>query len=258
MTLGFIICADAGSDSMKLIFAGISASVAAMAGYVINDLFDIEIDRINRPERALPGNKMSLRGAVILYILLLAAAHVAAIPVGFTAILIVAAASFLLYLYSWRLKKALLAGNISIGLLTAIAVVYGGYAAGNPSGACIPAIFAFIVNLMREIVKDIEDLEGDRIVNVITYPEKFGIKSTLNLVSWLGIILVMLTLLPWLFSIYNIYYLVIIIMPVDLLFIYIIITLNKDQTDKSLNKISFLLKLNMLFGMAAVYTGTII
>ena len=47
---------------MKLIFAGISASVAAMAGYVINDLFDIEIDRINRPERALPGNKMSLRG----------------------------------------------------------------------------------------------------------------------------------------------------------------------------------------------------
>ena len=65
-----------------------------------------------------------------------------------------------------------------IALLTGLAFIYGGFAVGNPVAAIVPAVFAFLINLIREIVKDIQDIEGDTKAGVITFPIKFGFKKS--------------------------------------------------------------------------------
>ena len=78
------------------------------------------------------------------------------------ALLIVVLSIALLYFYSARLKRTVLIGNLVIGLMTGMAFIYGGVVVGRMERAVVPAIFAFLVNLARELLKDVEDMEGDR------------------------------------------------------------------------------------------------
>ncbi|HLP17364.1 MAG TPA: geranylgeranylglycerol-phosphate geranylgeranyltransferase, partial [Bacteroidota bacterium] len=153
-----------GTTSQWLLIAAAACSGALIgaAGMVINDIFDVEIDRINKPERPLPRGEVTIARAKLLYLMLNGAGVLltALLPAEAQAIAI--GAILLIYLYSAVLKRTVLAGNLAVGVMTGLTFIYGGAAVGGIDRALLPALFALLMNLGREIIKDMEDVEGDR------------------------------------------------------------------------------------------------
>jgi len=237
------------------LLTGLSAALTAAAGNVINDIYDIDIDKINRPGRPLASGAVPVPVANAFYIFLVFSSLITAFYINLSAVFMVAVVSMALTLYASKLKRLPLIGNIVIAFITGLVFVYGGIAAGNTGSAYIPAAFAFLINLIREILKDIEDIKGDQSCGLRTLPIVVGIRGTAKIMSYLTFILVLFTFFPFIFRFYGIEYIVIIMITVNPLLVYFFKSLWQDQSQKNLKKLSLLLKLNMLFGLAAIYFG---
>ena len=153
------------------------------AGNVINDYFDVEIDRVNRPDRPIPAGKVGRRQALFFAIALFLAGMLVCL---FTTGLCVAIAAFntiLLVVYAARLKRTPLFGNITVSYLAGSMFLFGGALAGVDGVVrVLPfAAMTFFAMLARELVKDAEDVEGDRASGAKTVPIRYGIRVTLVL-----------------------------------------------------------------------------
>jgi geranylgeranylglycerol-phosphate geranylgeranyltransferase len=250
-----IISLEKSFSEIKILLAALSGALTAMAGNVINDYFDIEIDKINKPDRVLPSGRISLKAALSFYIILSFTALLISSFININAFIIVFTASVLLFFYSYQLKKIPLIGNIVISFLTGLAFIYGGLAVDNIAAALIPAVYAFLINFIREIVKDMEDLEGDKMQGINTYPSVAGFKKAKVLISVITIVLVILTIVPFITQLYRIEYFLVVMVFVNPLLVYISKSLFENDSVKNLNKMSNLLKLNMVIGLIAVYLG---
>src|SRR5690606_29892373 len=224
--------------------AAIAAAFTAAAGNIINDYFDIEIDKINKPGRPLAAGYISKKSALIFYGLLNAAALFAAIQLNFDVFLITVSTQVLLFFYSYKLKNIPLAGNLVVALLTGLVFIFGGAAAGNVSKLIIPALFAFLINLIREIIKDAEDVKGDSAAGLKTFPIVNGMTITKVLIFFLTLILILFTFQPFIFKIYNIEFFIIVMVLVNPILVYFFKSLYYDQSQKNLNHLSTILKLN--------------
>lgn len=240
---------------LKIILAGLSGALTAMAGNVINDYFDIDIDRVNRPKRVLPSGKLSLREVFLFYVVLAVSSLFVSFFVNEDAFIIIFAAQALLFIYSYRLKGIPLLGNFVIALSTGFAFIYGGVAVNNTDAALIPASFAFLINFIREMIKDMADIEGDKQREINTYPSIYGFKKSRSIIVYVTIILMCLTLIPFITKLYEIEYLLVVMVFVNPLLVYILKFLFKDDSVKNLNKLSNLLKLNMVIGLTAIFLG---
>ncbi len=250
-----VVCVKNDFSPAVVAAASLSAGFAAAAGNVINDLFDIEIDKLNRPSRPLPSKKISGSEAVALYLLLAALSLFLGYLVSAAAFIITLIADAVLFIYSFKLKSVPLLGNAVIALLTGLAFLYGGIAVNNISYAYVPAVFAFLINFIREIVKDMEDIKGDITNNIRTFPLLKGYRSSKNLILTLVIILIAATFYPYAAKLYKIEYFFIVMLTVNPLLIYSMKKLFEDHSGKNLNKVSKLLKLNMILGLTAIYFG---
>jgi geranylgeranylglycerol-phosphate geranylgeranyltransferase len=250
-----IISIDGTYSVLKIILTGLSGALTASAGNVINDYFDINIDKINKPARVLPAGKLSLKEAFAFYIILSIAALLISSFININAFITVFIALTFLFFYSYELKKVPLVGNIVVSTLTGLAFIYGGLAVNNVSFALIPALFALLINFVREIIKDMEDVEGDRKHGVNTYPVIHGFKKSKMIVVFVTSVLIILTLYPFVFNIYTIEYFLVAMIFVNPLMAYIIKSLFEDDSEKNLNKLSNLLKLNMVIGLIAIFLG---
>ena len=189
-----------------LVLVAVTVLIAA-GGYVINDYFDVKIDRINRPDKLIVDNLISHRGAIKLHILL----NTIAILLGFWLSWRVQAISFgfifpflsgLLWIYSAKYKRILFWGNFIVASLSAFvimvvwlfeffwlrmhALVFAGVIPSIRRVTLVflgYAIFAFLVSMVREIIKDMEDTEGDRTFGCKTLPLVAGMKFTRYIVS---------------------------------------------------------------------------
>ena len=113
------------------------------------------------------------------------------------------------------LKKITSDWKLTIAFLTGLTFIYGGYAAGNPLAAIVPAVFGFLINLIREIVKDIQDIEGDSKLNYRTLPIKFGIEKSKKLIIFITYYSNSFTFYPFLQKLYNIEYFIIVMIIVN-------------------------------------------
>jgi geranylgeranylglycerol-phosphate geranylgeranyltransferase len=240
---------------IKVLLAAITASLTMSAGNIINDIYDLNGDKINHPERPLPSGIISIQSAYAFYLMLITISLAISLFISNLNFVVNLLAVILLYLYSYKFKRLLLVGNLIVSFLTGLAFIYGGIAVNNIYYSVVPALFAFLINLIREIVKDIEDSEGDMHEGIITFALKFGIKTALNTIVSLCMLLMILTLYPYLNGNYGGYYLVVILTLVIPVLIYFVLSLLKDSSRKNLNILSFLLKLDMVFGLIAVYVG---
>lgn len=140
-------------------------------GYIINDIFDMEADQVNKPRKIFitPANK-NLYAQV--YYALNAAGVLLGLIAGWAVGLYCLAMAVLLFYYSFRLKKIMLWGNIAVAVMTASVLVIIGFAVPKVSGLylAVYAGFAFLATIIREIIKDIEDMEGDGAVGDLTLP----------------------------------------------------------------------------------------
>jgi geranylgeranylglycerol-phosphate geranylgeranyltransferase len=146
-------------NALLLILAGIAATAY---GNVINDVLDVETDRVSHPSRPLVAGVMSV-GAAVAYSATLA---VMSIAFAAAASLFHATAALipltLLTIYSVRLKRTRLAGNLAVAALTAYALLFGSLPHSSVKILLAPALLAFLLNFCREVVKDIQDAEGDK------------------------------------------------------------------------------------------------
>lgn len=261
-----------GLSSLQISILILATICIAAAGNIINDIYDVETDLVNKPDGIIVGESISEKSAYNLFIAL----NVIGVGLGyflsqsvgrsaFFSIFVVISA--LLYVYASYLKQTLLIGNIIVSALVALSIVVVGIFELLPVITSENrqtlftffkiildyALFAFIINFIREIAKDIEDIDGDYKAGMRTLPIVIGRKRA-------GNILFILTLIP-LFavsyyiidSLYKnqiavVYFLVFVIGPL----FYISIKSFNAKTKTDYHHISNVLKLVMLFGMLSL------
>lgn len=256
----------------------LSTLCIAAAGYVINDVYDVETDLVNRPNKVIVGKSVSEKTANNLFIIL----NVIGVLIGFYLSHLVGKSGFfalfviisaLLYVYASYLKQTLLIGNIVVSVLVALSLIIVGIfellPVITPQNQATQltmfkvlfdyALFAFIINLVREITKDIQDIDGDHKSGMNTLPIVIGrdrAKNVLFVLSLVPILAVVYYLSTYLYkqTIAVIYFLVLVIAPLILVSIKIF----SSKTKKDYQFISNLLKIVMLTGMLSMLLYPII
>ena len=258
----------------------LSTLLIAAAGYIINDYFDVKTDKINRPNTVVIDVVIKRRWAMILHILLNAIGLVLGLYLALKChnlklVLFQILSILLLWFYSTHFKKQLLVGNIVVSLLTAaipiMPMVYDYYLTGeiNPMismiiGSFLNTLviivlgyssFAFLTSFAREVIKDMEDYEGDIKTGGKTMPIVWGM-ITSKVVTFFTIIitigLLLLACLKFHKDQHNIavyYILGLVILPLIILLIQTI----KAKTSKDFKLASLLLKFTMLFGIGFTF-----
>ena len=236
-----------------LLLFSIAALITA-AGNVINDYFDVEIDRVNRPDRPIPSGLVQLPAAHAYAVTLFLAGILVCF---FTDPLCVAIAGFnslLLIAYAARLKRTPLVGNIAVSFLAASMFLFGGALNGLPGFFHVMpfAVMTFFAMLARELVKDGEDVEGDKASGAVTIPIRYGIKATMILALFCAVLGVVASLAPYLW--WGFWY-IIGILPVDGIILYACIKAVRCTTpsDVKASGASTLLKAGM-FASLVIFT----
>ncbi|MHB8579771.1 MAG: geranylgeranylglycerol-phosphate geranylgeranyltransferase [Ignavibacteriaceae bacterium] len=250
-----IVCTINDFSYLKILLAAFAGALTAIGGNIINDIYDIEIDKINMPERPLAKGIISKKEAVAFYITVNIIALALSIFPGVYSFIIVLTAEVILFFYSYILKGIIIAGNISVAFLTGLAFVYGGVVVSNWKYSLLPAGFAFLINLIREIIKDMQDVPGDSQQGVITLSQKYGFGLSKKIIAGLSILLVTSTIIPFFLRIYRIEFLIIVMALVNPMLIYSLKLLFDDDSAKNLKKISSIYKLSMVIGLIAIYFG---
>ncbi len=255
-----------------LVFASV---LIAAAGYIINDYFDLNIDEINKPSKVVVNNIISRRWVIIWHLVLSVFGvyltfHALSFHFFWPVMLINFLNVFLLWFYSTTLKKKLLIGNLLISLLTAwviIIIFLSKFGLNNVYHLAhkdlyarffrltiLYAGFAFIISLIREVVKDMEDIEGDRDYGCRTMPIVWGLNASKVFVAvWLIVLIAILVLLQfyviqfeWWWSI--LYCTLLIVAPL----IFVFKKLFAAYTAKDFHQLSNYIKLIMLTGIVSM------
>ncbi|MBD3345385.1 MAG: hypothetical protein GF401_10020 [Chitinivibrionales bacterium] len=250
VALGFWL-SHADRPLWELLLLMISAVCATGFGNVINDIRDIESDKINHPDRPLPTGEISPFAAGVFALLLLITALLCAYLVSWLHLAATAVPCILLFFYARRLKATPLAGNIIVSLLVAYPIIYGGLGAEHREYLFAPAALAFLLNLIREIVKDIQDSPGDTDSGIITtasLPE-----TVIKIILYaLTLVYTVLLFIPYSFGHFQKPYLIIVLALIIPLHLYTVMHLLSSQWKQQLGKLSKLTKLELLFGLAAL------
>lgn len=240
---------------INVIFACLSGGVIAAGANTINDYYDLEIDKVNKPNRPLVQGKLSREETLYISLMEFGIGVALAIFINLVALVIAVVISVLLILYSYRLKRQPLTGNFAVSFSTGMAFIYGGVAVDRILQTLIPAIFAFFYHFGREIIKDIQDIEGDTKENAKTFPIVYGKSLSLILTTINFLLLMVLIFLPYIFGWYGFKYFIIILLGVYPVIIYSVWSVWKNQSPKNLGFISNLLKADMIVGLLAIYMG---
>jgi 4-hydroxybenzoate polyprenyltransferase len=163
----------------RLFLLSVSTVLIAAAGYIINDYYDVKIDLINKPERVVIGKNITRRYAILFHTVL----SFTGVGIGFLLSWRIGVVSFgsafLLWWYSNYLKRLPLAGNVVVAILTGLAIeMINLLFEVNNHLVTIYALFAFFMTLVREIIKDMEDLKGDNTFGCKTLPIIWGPRRT--------------------------------------------------------------------------------
>jgi len=247
----------AGIRAPAIALAALSAALIAAAGNCHNDLKDLKIDRVNRPLRPLPSGRISPQVAAIETLVLAAAGLGIAWSLGSWTGWIATGVTCGLFIYNVSLKGSMLWGNVLVGCLAGAAFPYGAIAAGSWGRSWIPAVFAALFHLGREIVKDIEDIEGDERENARTLAVIHGPRAAKIAASVVYLLLMAVTLLPALLDIYGTIYLIF-VAGLDILLIVTLIRLWRDVSVGSDFRASTALTAGMTLGLLAVVAGELL
>lgn len=175
-------------QDINLYLLVLSTVIIAAAGYMINDYYDVKIDYVNKPEEVIIGKGMKRRMAIFFHTVLNFVGIGIALTVSPRVAIITFVSAFLLWLYSNQLKRLPFVGNFTVALLTGASIwIVGYYYQQSELLVLTYAIFAFFLNLIREIIKDIEDRQGDRKHGCKTLPIVIGFRNTKRVIFLIAI-----------------------------------------------------------------------
>lgn len=266
------------SDTLFILLT-ISILCITTSGYIINDVFDIEADKINKPTKVFVGTTISKKNALLLYYILsilglALGVYASYLKENISYVIFFIGTIILLYWYSKLLKRIAIIGNIVTAFLVALTIfMVFVFDVKNPSTASnlleaianffasisvtiavfVYIIFAFFMILIREIIKDIEDIKGDYALKMKTLPILIGVKRTKNVVliiSSLVFLFILLLLKEELLHIPLLlwYAIVFITLP----FVWFLFKLFSAKTTKDFQLLSKLVKVIMFFGIVSM------
>ncbi len=241
---------------IKLIFAMLVVMLLNAAANCVNDICDIEIDKINRPNRPLPVGKLNISEVKIFAIILFVVGNVISFSLGIVSFIIsMFIATPLMIVYATKLKQIAIWGNLLVSFILGLAFIFAGSAFGNYKVGIVPAVLTFLFSLIREIIKDMEDVKGDEQFNANTLPVKIGTDKTKSIVAFLMFVLIIVILIPYLIEIYGIYYLIVVVISVEIPVILMIGYLLINKKQKKYYHLARILKVEMFFGLLSIYLG---
>jgi 4-hydroxybenzoate polyprenyltransferase len=260
-------------DQFQFEMLMLASVLIAAGGYVINDYFDLNIDRVNKPEKLVVERFVKRRWAIVWHLLFSIAGLLISFKIAYQlSNILIAVGNFLavvfLFLYSISFKKRLIIGNVTISLLTAWVIIVL-FVAEMPVGngisnaasevvlmrifrlSVVYASFAFITTLVREILKDMEDEEGDRKYGCKTMPIVWGMETTKVFAGvWLFILICFFTAFFFYILFYHWYALALVIAIWFIPMLVIVMRkLASASQKRHFHTLSLYLKIIMLTGM---------
>ncbi|MDD6776212.1 MULTISPECIES: UbiA family prenyltransferase [Methanobrevibacter] len=250
--------------SIPVVLAMLAVFFETAAGNVINDYFDYKIDLINKPDRPIPSGRISLKngrnyGYFLFFMGTVCGFFISYLTNNWIPFAIVLFADVVLYLYAYKLKSTPLLGNLTVGFMTGFGFVFGGFSINNPTiimTSIFLGFFALVMTTAREIIKDIEDIEGDKADGARTLPILIGAKKPAILAAILIVVDSALCPLLYYYHVFGILYLPVIAIAV-VLFIYSAIIILKSQEREVAAKASKNLKIGMLIAFVAFVFGSL-
>lgn len=233
-----------------------TATVIALnaAANALNDYFDYSIDIINRPSRPLVSGALPRQAGWIAAMLLFIAGALAAFQLPSVAQNIaVFIAIPLMILYTPIFKGIPLIGNLVVAAILGLAFLFAGAAFGHIYLMWPAAGLAFGYTVVREVVKDIEDVAGDAKVGIRTLPVRWGVPAGIKTAIALTLLLMFGCLLPYILKAYGTTYLVAVVIGVELPLLYSIFYLLKHPNPQGCGWVAKLLKVDIFAGLLAIY-----
>lgn len=224
-----------GSESLPTFFVGLMGFLTGFlisgAAMISNDYFDLEVDRVNHPERPLPSGRISIPEVTILTSLFSAAGFIASALLGYLALALTVFIWTIGMLYNWKYKESGLPGNIMVALSVAWTFIFGGAIVDGLANGMIWvfAALAFVFDLGEEIAGGAMDVKGDDKRSARTIALVHGKKYALQVSSFLFTLFVAISIFSFVMGWLCSYYLAI-FLPVDLVTLYLAKNLLTSQT----------------------------
>jgi len=235
----------------RLFVLVIASTFAIAGGYIINNFYDAKKDIINRPKKSYLDRLVSQKTQLQVYFTLNFFSALLGFIISWRAALFYSVYIFIIWFYSHKLKKILLVGNITASLL-AVLPFFGilMYFKNFYHVIFAHAIFLFLIILIREMIKDLENIEGDLSNNYQTIPVNFGEHFAKKIIS----LLLGFTVVPvyFLINVYDVGYMDIYFYVSYILLIIFVLKLWKSEGKVDYIKLHFLLKIILLAGVICI------
>ena len=240
---------DADDFNQILICVAIIASTMGF-GNVLNDIIDLKNDSFNHPNRILPQQIISIEKAYFILFVCLVIIIALSIYISIIAKVYLLIVNILLLLYNIYYKSIMLIGNFIIALLLSSVFVFTELVlAQSYTQLIIPAILAFGISLIREIIKDLEDMDGDKKVGRSTMPIYCGVRATLIFVDILIVSFLVLCLYIYYYYYYTTIFLYSVIILVEIPLLISLFLLINNPKKKTFSNISILIKYITICGI---------
>ncbi len=236
---------------------GACAFLVASAANALNDVLDREADAVNRPERPIPAGTVAPGSAMRLAVVLYAGALCLAVPLGAWGFALVASWVGLTALYSAFLKATPIAGNAVASLLAASPFLLGGLSQGKVAPALVPTGLAFLVHLAREVVKDVEDVDGDAKAGFRTLAVARGPGAALGMARVAVVLVMVAAPFPYFAGHYGIGYALVVVV-IEAILARTLYVLARGPGGAALRSVSNGLKLVMLAGLLGFVLGVLV
>tara|TARA_B100001750_G_C15437769_1_gene561878 strand:- start:372 stop:1211 length:840 start_codon:yes stop_codon:yes gene_type:complete len=243
--------------NINMIFGFLTGFLISSFSMIVNDYYDIDVDRINSPNRPLVKGDISLINAKYLAIMFLFLGILSALYISLIHFAIASIFSFVSWYYNFKGKKYGLIGNFLVSLSISIPYIYGGLIHNiyDPLIMVLAGI-TFLASTGREIIKTISDVEGDKLRKINSISIVYGVNYAAILGSLFFILAVIVSLIPIFMSLAGVVYSVLIILP-DSLFIYLAFTMLQTRDSKTAIKVKKIALLGMLLGLLCFIFGGI-
>ena len=258
VVVGAFVSKPATIDDIRLLLGFVTGFAICGYSMVINDYFDIEVDRVNQPDRPLPSGAATSSGALALAFAMLGVGVLASVVLSNPAALSVALVyAFLSWLYNYRAKKYGLPGNLIVASSLAIPFIYGGVITGGSVTSSLLLFMAgtaFLSGVGREVVKAMADTVGDEKRGIRSFARVHGMSQASIVGAAFFLASVLSSLLPLLLLSVSAFYRFGVVVP-DVVFVYLAYaTLRKPTADRAL-RVKKQALLGMLIGLVVFIGG---
>jgi geranylgeranylglycerol-phosphate geranylgeranyltransferase len=256
--VGYFVSKPASLSAEPIVLGFVTGFAICAYSMVINDYYDIEVDRVNQPTRPLPSGAISTGAAMALALSMLAVGVLASVALlNWYAVGIALLYALLSWLYNFRAKKYGISGNLIVASSLAIPFIYGGVVSGGSVTSSLllfMAATAFLSGVGREVVKAMADTVGDEKRGIRSFARMHGLKAAAGVGAGFFLASVVSSLLPLVLLSVSLFYKVGVLVP-DLFFIYLAYAILRRPTAEGALKVKTRALLGMLIGLIVFIGG---